>query len=412
MRGALNILLALAACNAPDASPVRIDSVTPAYGPLAGGTRVVITGERFAADDAGPTRVLVGGREAPLANAIDDATLELVLPAGDQPGDVELVVFNRNGTAFSNTAFRYAAQPSITAVAPPEVIYSAQATTMTLTGSGFLDDGAGDAIVLVDGIPALDVKVTSDSELTFSAPSGRALGRPRIELANARGLAAKDRSFRYRPSARSGLLLFTLTSQTFALFFDPVDKSLVSIPRVGPFSALSSVVVDEDGEYWGTERSGSRLGRIDLSTQRFEQAVPIGFRLPAMARIDGMQYGLDRWNLRFGKFGLDGVFAMIGDTVLPCCGSYGMAYDGTTLYFTSRDEGDKIIATIDPATGVIGTPVKLLGNPSLHVEEMRFFDGMLYAASRDGTLVTIDPASGAVSVVTTIPRANAMEVFE
>ncbi|MBA3503011.1 MAG: IPT/TIG domain-containing protein [Myxococcota bacterium] len=405
------MLILVAACSAPADTAVRIDAVTPAYGPLAGGTRIVIAGDRFA-DDAGPTRVLVGGRESPLANAIDDATLEVVIPPGDQPGDAELVVFNRNGTAISTTAFHYAAQPAITAIAPATVIYNVPTTTMTVTGSGFLDDGAGEPIVLVDGVPALDVEVTSDTELTFTAPSGRALGRPRVEVANARGVAAKDRGFRYRPSARSGLLLFALTSQTFATFFDPVDKSLVSIPRVGPFIGLSSVVVDDEGEYWGTERSGGRLGRIDLGTQRFEQPVQIGFRLPAMTRIDGMQYGFDRWTLRFGKFGLDGAFQHVGETLMPCCGSYGMAYNGTALYFTSRTGQDKFINTIDRDTGELGTPVKLLGTPSLHIEEMRFFGGKLFAASRDGNLVEIDPATGAVTHVASIFRSNAMEVFE
>jgi len=410
MKRALLVVVA-AACSSPSAGPIAIDRVTPAYGPLAGGTRIVIAGERFA-DDAGPTRVLVGGREAPLAYALDDATLEVILPPGDQPGEAELVVFNRNGTAISNTAFHYAAQPTITSITPAEVIYSTQATTMTVTGTGFLDDGAGDTLLLIDGMPALDVAVASDTELTFTAPSGRALGRPRIEVANARGVAAKERGFRYRPSARSGLILFTLSSQTFAMFFDPVDNSLVSIPRVGPVSSLSSVVVDDDGEYWGTERSGNRLGRIDLGTQRFEQAVQIGFRMPAMVRIDGMQYGLDRWTLRFGKFGLDGAFTTIGDVQVPCCGSYGMAYDGATLYFTSRSGTDKSIATLDPETGAVGTPVKLLGTANLHVEEMRFFDGKLYATSRDGSLVEIDPATGAVTVRATIFRATAMEAFE
>jgi len=406
------VIVCAAACSSPSPGPIAIDAVTPSYGPLAGGTRIVIAGERFVAGDAGPTRVLVGGREAPLASALDDATLEVIIPPGDQPGDAELVVFNRNGTAISNTAFHYAAQPAIASITPAEVIYSTQATTMTVTGSGFLDDGAGDTLLLLDGVPALDVQVASDTELTFTAPGGRALGRPRVEIANARGVATKERGFRYRPSARSGLLLFTMSSQTFAMFFDPVDNSLVSIPRVGPFSALSSVVVDEDGEYWGTERSGNRLGRVDLSTQRFDQAVQIGFRLPAMVRIDGMQYGLDRWTLRFGKFGLDGAFTTIGDMQFPCCGSYGIAYDGTTLYFTSRSGNDKTINTIDPETGAVGTPVKLLGNASLHVEEMRFFDGKLYATSRDGSLVEIDPTTGAVTVRATIFRANAMEVFD
>lgn len=411
MTRALLVLLA-ASCSAPGAGTVAIDGVTPSYGPLAGGTRIVIAGERFHADDGSPTRVLVGGREAPLANALDDATLEVIIPPGDRPGDAELVVFNRHGTAIATGAFHYATQPTIASIAPAEVIYAEQATTMTLTGTGFVDDGAGDPLVLVDGVPATDVHVASDTELAFTAPAGRALGRPRVEVANARGVAAKERGFRYRPSARPGLLLFTLSSQTFAMFFDPVDKSLVTIPRVGPFLSLSSVVVDEDGEYWGTERSGGRLGRVDVSAQRFVQSVQIGFRVPAMVRIDGVQYGFDRWTLRFGAFGLDGAFTPIGDTPVPCCGSYGLAYDGATLYLAYRAGADKFLVTLDRATGALGTPVKLLGSPTFHIEELRFFAGTLYAASRDGTLVAIDPATGAVTVVTTVLRANAMEVFE
>ena len=408
MRGAL---LLLAACGASAEPPLRIDAVEPAYGPLAGGTRVVVTGERFA-DGAGSTRVLIGGREAPLANAIDDATLEVIIPPGDQPGDTELVVFNRYGTAVSSSVFHYAATPTIASVAPANVLYNAPATTITVTGTGFLDDGAGEPMVLVGGIPALDVEVTSDSELTFTAGTGRALDRPRVEVVNARGIAAKDRAFRYRPSMRSGLLLFTLTGQYFAVFFDPVDKSTVLIPRVGPFVALSSIIVDETGEYWGTERSNGRLGRLDLGTQRFEQPISIGVRMPAMARVGGMQYGFDRWTLRFGRFGIDGTWQEIGDTLAPCCGGYGIAHDGTTLYFTSRTGADRFINTIDPATGAVGTPVKLAGATSLHIEDMRFLGGKLYAASRDGTIVEIDPVTGVVTTVATTFRANAMEIFE
>ena len=50
---------------------------------------------------------------------------------------------------------------------------------------------------------------------------------------------------------------------------------------------------------------------------------------------------------------------------------------------------------------------------SFHVEEMRFFAGRLYATSRDGTLATIDPASGAVTPLPVGPgRHGAMEVFD
>jgi hypothetical protein len=48
----------------------------------------------------------------------------------------------------------------------------------------------------------------------------------------------------------------------------------------------------------------------------------------------------------------------------------------------------------------------------LHIEEMRFYQGTLYATSRDGTLVTIDPATGTVTLLAAIVRANAIEVFD
>lgn len=68
--------------------------------------------------------------------------------------------------------------------------------------------------------------------------------------------------------------------------------------------------------------------------------------------------------------------------------------------------------TIDPATGALGTPIELTGVTNLHIEEMRFFAGTLYATSRDGNLVAIDPHTGAVTVREAILRASAMEVFE
>lgn len=405
------LLVLLAACNSGSSTKLRIDGATPDHGPLAGGTRIVLAGDRFIDDEAGPSRVLVGGRQSELASAIDDETLEFVLPPGERPGEAELVVFNRHGVAISTTAFHYADLPAITAVAPAELLASAGATTMTVTGSGFLDDSAGTPMVFLDDVPAENVVVTSDTELTFTAPPGRALLRPRLDIANARGTATKERAFRYRPSMRPGLLLFARSSLTFATFFDPIDKTLTPIPRVGPFFTMSTVVLDADGEYRAIDPHSQLFGRLDLSSQRFEQGISVGFHASAMARVDGMQYAVDRNTLQFGKFGSDGAFTRIGTMTFPCCGSYGLAHDGATLYFTSRTGSEKFINTLDRETGVVGMPVKLLGSSSLHVEEMRFVGGTLYATSRDSTLVAIDPVTGVVTVVASIPRSNAMEVF-
>jgi IPT/TIG domain len=404
------VILVLAACSSTPAQ-IRIDGAEPDHGPLAGGTRIVISGDRFIDGEAGPSRVLVGGRQAELASALDDETLELVLPPGERPGEVELVVFNNNGVASSLTAFHYADLPAITAVTPAEVLFDAPATTVTLTGSGFLDDSAGETTVFLDDVPAENVVVASDTELTFTAPAGRPLLRPRLDVANARGTATKARAFRYRPSMRPGLLLFPRSSNTFALFFEPVAGTLTPVPRVGPFFTMSTVIVDADGEYRAFDPHAQLYGRLDLSTQRFEQTVPVPIHASAMARVDGVQFAIDRNTQQFGKFGADGAFTRIGTATYPCCGSNGLAYDGTTLYFTYRSGIDKFINTLDRATGAVGTPVKLVGNASLHVEEMRFFGGKLYATSRDSTLVEIDPASGIVSVIASIPRVNAMEAL-
>ena len=139
----------------------------------------------------------------------------------------------------------------------------------------------------------------------------------------------------------------------------------------------------------------------------------IQYQFPTMIRVGADYFALERTTLRFGRFDpASGQFTPIGTTPLPCCGSFGLAYDGR-MVFTARQGGGVVIATIDPVTGEPGTLVPITGAPTLHVEELRFFAGRLYASSRDGTLVTIDPSTGATSVVPVpIGRVHAMELFE
>ena len=401
-------LLLVVACAAPATPTPQIDGVSPDHGPLVGGTRITITGRALGADDGSSTRVFVGGREAPLAFAVDSATLEVVIPPGEMAGPSELLVVGTHGSA-STDRFRYSTPPAITAVVPEVVVYK-QPTTVVVTGSGFVDEGAGESTVLVDGVPSEQVVVVSDRELHVHVPAERALGAVRLEVANTRGVGAKDRAFRYRPSTRSGLLLFPRFGGLFAIFYDPVSGERVDIPVLAGSRFMSTVVVDDRGEYWAYE--GNRIGRLDLAAQRLEQTVTASFRLPAMARVGDTYYAIDRQQLRFGTVTFDGTFTPIADAQVPCCGSYGLAFDGTTLWMSHRSPigFERVISPIDPATGVLGTAVAIAGSP--HVEELRWFAGALYATTRDGRLVTIDPTTGAVTLVTHLPRASAMEVFE
>ncbi|MBL0216051.1 MAG: IPT/TIG domain-containing protein [Myxococcales bacterium] len=411
MRHALAGLLLvplLAGCGDGSTAP-RLDGATPAYGPLIGGTRIVLAGAGFD-DDA---RVLIGGREAPLAHAIDDATLEVVIPPSDRPGDAEVVVLGRAGTATAGHLFHYSAPPVIDAVTPDEVVASSSSTRMTVTGAGFVDDGAGEVRILVDGVLAADVEVESDTRLTFAAPPGIPLVRPDVAVVDQRGTGTRPRGFRYRPSGRGGMLLFGRFGEAFATFFDPLDGTTLQIPRAPTAAIFSAIVVDDRGDYWGVDRSRS-FGRIDMRTQTLEAPVALGVLLPAMVRVGDQLYAIDRLSRRIGRLDrATGVFTPLGTTVLTCCGSYGLAFDGVTLWFTQRSATGTAINSIDPVTGAVGTPVELTGVPGLHIEEMRWRGGVLYASNTNATLVTIDPSTGAVTTLpVVVERANAMEIIE
>jgi hypothetical protein len=409
------LAVAVSACGdgARSDDALQIAGTSPEYGPLIGGTVIELAGAGFASRGGAPARVLIGGREAPLAAALDDATLQVVIPFGDRPGDAEVVVLTDRGTARATGVFHYSAPPEIDAVAPADVLASSSATRITITGSGFLDEGAGPVTVSFDGRLATDVEVASDTSLSFTAPSGRPFAEPLLVIADGRGTTTRARALRYIPSTRSGLLLFPKYSLSFAVFFDPSDHSMVPVPWVGsPGTRLTTVMRDERGSYWAVDR-GFQLGRLDLGNQRLEEPRPVGW-YPTAARVGNSYFALDRSSQRVGKLDpLTGGFTPLGTASIPCCNSYGLASDGVKLYITARQGGVVTINTIDPATGALGTPVPLATTAAFSVEEMRFFAGKLYATSRDGSFVTIDPASGTVTPVpVSLPRSGAMEVFD
>jgi IPT/TIG domain-containing protein len=402
-----------AACGDGPADAPRIAGARPDYGPLVGGAMIAIAGAGFASRGE-PMRVLIGGREAPLATALDDSTLQVVIPSGDRPGDAELVVLTDRGNARATGVFHYSAPPAIAAIAPAEVLFSSSSTRIAITGSGFLDEGAGEVEVALDGQLATDVIVESDTQLSFTAPAGRAFAEPGLVIADGRGTATRARGLRYVPSMRGGLLLFPKFSSLFAIFFDPVDNSAVLIPWAGaPVTRFTAVVRDERGTYWGFDR-GLLFGRLDLGGQRLEAPIQIGRLATAAARVGSEYYALDRFALRFGRIDpLTGAFTTIGSSSIPCCGSYGLAWSGTALYLAARQGTQITLNTIDPATGALGTPVAITAPPGFHVEDMRFFAGRLYATSRDSTLAVIDPVSGVATVLpVSLGRSGAMEVFE
>jgi len=145
----------------------ELRAVAPAAGPVQGGTPVSLLGRGFAAG----ARAVLGGRLVPELGRLDGATLVGRAPAADEPGHVDVTVFNPDGRATTlRAAFAYhragPGGPQVDELRPATVS-TLGGTEVVATGSDFAP-GVG---VFVDMHPALAVERTSAARLVFHAPS-------------------------------------------------------------------------------------------------------------------------------------------------------------------------------------------------------------------------------------------------
>jgi len=229
-----------------------LTGLAPARGPDSGGTSVTLTGSGFTGDEAGPNQVHFGGVPALSIVTLNSTTITCVTPAGTAATDVEVSVTNANGTHALPAAFRYFAPPVLTGLAPARGP-AAGGTTVTISGSGFLDPDAGANLVLFDGIAALDVIELTDKELTCTTPPGVSGASVSVLIANGNGSAQLDNAFRYftaptltalTPSQgpAAGGTLVTLTGAGFAEL-----GAGTTVVRFGS-NAASEVTVVTDGQ--------------------------------------------------------------------------------------------------------------------------------------------------------------------
>jgi hypothetical protein len=167
----------------------NVTDVTPATGPEAGGTTVVITGT----DLTGASDVTFGGTTALFT--VDSATqITATSPAGT--GTVDVVVTTPGGSATATGAFTYEAPmvaPSVTGVSPatgPE----AGGTSVTITGT----DLGGATAVTFGGTPATSVTSNTPTQIVAVSPAGT--GTVDVVVTTAGGTSATagtDNDFTY-----------------------------------------------------------------------------------------------------------------------------------------------------------------------------------------------------------------------
>lgn len=163
-------------------------SVTPARGPVQGGTRLTISGANFLVG----ARVSIGGVPAFAPTVVDANTISVVSNSG-MVGSADVMVVNPDQQADTLVGgFAYDPAPSIANLSPNSGT-NAGGTVVTLTGVGFR---AG-ATVQFGTLAATAVTVVSDTQLTATTPASP-LGVVTVRVTNDDGQAMSlPRAFRF-----------------------------------------------------------------------------------------------------------------------------------------------------------------------------------------------------------------------
>ncbi len=173
-----------------------VSSVSPASGPLSGGTAITISGTGFLPT---PT-VTLGGRACTQVVRVSAGSLTCTTPAGVSAGAVGVTVTNPDTQSGSKVnAFTYVAPPVITAVTPGTGPV-AGGTAITISGAAFL----GTPQVKIGDTACLNVVRDNASTLRCQTPLSQDVGAVAVTVTNPDNqVAVVADAFRYTAPAPS-----------------------------------------------------------------------------------------------------------------------------------------------------------------------------------------------------------------
>lgn len=185
--------------------PLTLTSTSPSSGPLAGGTRLSLTGRGITAQSL----VLIGG--LPATELVANPTgLTVTTPPG-LPGLADVVVRNSGFEARLSDAFDYRSDSVSLALVTPARVARAGGTWLRLIGEGFDDT----TTVEIGGLEAPIAQRVSSAELFVLSPR-LDLGLHDAKVVTARGTATLPRA----------VTAFDPRSGTGGTWGDPIDGTL------------------------------------------------------------------------------------------------------------------------------------------------------------------------------------------
>ena len=187
------MLVSVSPASATGASPT-VSSVSPTYGPTAGGTPVTITGTNF----TGATAVDFGTTPVNSIHVVSDTTITTVSPAGAGTQDVTVTIPTYGTSATSAADYFTFGVPTVSAL-NPATGPTTGGTSVTITGAGFV---AGSTVDF-GTTPATTVSVVSPTTITAVSPAGA--GVANVTVTNASGPSTTSVAFTYGAPTVSGV---------------------------------------------------------------------------------------------------------------------------------------------------------------------------------------------------------------
>ncbi|HEV2961504.1 MAG TPA: IPT/TIG domain-containing protein [Candidatus Angelobacter sp.] len=170
--------------------PPQVESISPNYGPVAGGTQVTISGGNFT-----PDCVVDFGTVPALMISITATQIVAVQPPG--VGTVDVRVTNAFGTSAVTLADQFTAPaplaPTVSSVTPIAVTVADTPTyEVEIIGTGFVLPAAEPYVVnFGPNNPATNVQVNSLTEITVTPPQSGS-GSVNVQVTNSLGTSAAD----------------------------------------------------------------------------------------------------------------------------------------------------------------------------------------------------------------------------
>ena len=236
----------------------RIYAITPAAGPVAGGTAVTLRGRYF----TNGASVRFGTTAATSVTLNNATSITAVAPAGTA-GVVHLGVTTTNGTSpqWANDQFTYIGVPTITGIAPMRGPL-ADGTAVTITGTNLTAATA----VRFGATAATSYTVNSATQITATAPAGTA-GTVDITITTAGGTSSTTVADQFTYAAAPAVTSLSRSAGPAAggttVVLTGTSFTAATAVRFGT-TAAASFTVDSPTQITAVSPAGA-AGTVDLS---------------------------------------------------------------------------------------------------------------------------------------------------